>query len=141
MSRITFRLAAIATVLASALLAGQAFAQSAAQLKAEFARHVYKNLKAQVHNDRPEPLLRAVVVLRVKLNAQNQWQAEVFRENPDQPEMTRAALDSVARLPAPVGISPKAQALLRSEGVVEAWLFQKDGRFALKTLAKPQRSA
>ena len=30
---------------------------------------------------------------------------------------------------------------LRSEGVVEAWLFQKDGRFALKTLAKPQRGA
>ncbi len=140
MTRTAFRLAATAT-LASALLAGPAFAQSNDQVKAEFARYVYKNLKGEVHDDRPEPLLRAVVVLRVKLNEQNQWQAEVFRENPDQPEMTRAALDSVAKLPAPSGISAKAQALLRSEGVVEAWLFQKDGRFALKTLAKPQRGA
>jgi hypothetical protein len=31
--------------------------------------------------------------------------------------------------------------MLRSEGLIEAWLFEKDGRFALKTLAKPQRGA
>jgi hypothetical protein len=82
-----------------------------------------------------------VVVLRVKLNEQNQWQAEVFRDNPDQPEMTQAALDSVAKLPAPVGLTPKALQMLRNDGMIEAWLFQNDGRFALKTLAKPQRSA
>ena len=35
----------------------------------------------------------------------------------------------------------EALRLLQSEGLVEAWLFQNDGRFALKTLAKPQRSA
>ena len=91
--------------------------------------------------DRPQPLLRAVVVLRVKLDEQNHWQAEVFRDNPDQPEMTRAALDSVAKLPAPVGLTPKAVELLRTQGLIEAWLFQNDGRFALKTLAKPQRGA
>ncbi len=140
MNRTASRLAAVAT-LASALIAAPAFAQSKDQLKAEFARVVYKSAAGQVHNEQPQALLRAVVVLRVKLNEQNQWQAEVFRENPDQPEMTRAALDSVAKLPAPTGLSPKAMALLRSEGVVEAWLFQTDGRFALKTLAKPQRGA
>jgi hypothetical protein len=80
-------------------------------------------------------------VLRIKLNEQNQWQAEVFRENPDQPEMTKAALESVAALPAPTGLSPKAMDKLRGEGVIEAWLFQTDGRFALKSLAKPQRTA
>ena len=31
--------------------------------------------------------------------------------------------------------------ILRNEGLIEAWLFQNDGRFALKTLAKPQRGA
>jgi hypothetical protein len=31
--------------------------------------------------------------------------------------------------------------MLRNDGMIEAWLFQNDGRFALKTLAKPQRSA
>jgi hypothetical protein len=140
MQRIAFRLAATVTI-ASALFAGAASAQSTDQVKAEFARAVYKSSAELVHNERPQPLLRAVVVLRVKLNEQNQWQAEVFRENPDQPEMTRAALDSVAKLPAPANLTPKAAALLRNEGVVEAWLFQTDGKFALKTLAKPQRGA
>jgi len=109
-------------------------------INAEFAKVVYEHCK-HVHNEQPQALLRAVVVLRIRLNEQNQWQAEVFRENPDQPEMTKAALESVAALPAPTGLSPKAMEKLRGEGVVEAWLFQTDGRFALKSLAKPQRTA
>ena len=132
---------AAAALSVSLLAAAPALAQSADQMKADFARAVYLSSAAQVHNDQPQPLLRAVVVLRIRLNEQDQWQAEVFRENPDQPEMTRAALESVAKLPAPVGLSAKARQALRSEGLVEAWLFQNDGRFALKTLAKPQRSA
>ncbi len=138
-----------ATVNASAALvaallfatAGAARAQSPDEVKADFARAVYQHSAGKVHNDQPQPLLRAVVVLRIKLNERNQWQAEVFRDNPEQPEMTRAAMASVAQLPAPVGLSPRAQQMLRDEGLIEAWLFQKDGRFALKTLAKPQRGA
>ena len=143
MNRFATKFAATATV-AAALFAGSmgsACAQSADQVKADFARAVYLSSASLVHNERPQPLLRAVVVLRIKLNNQNQWQAEIFRENTDQPEMTRAALESVAKLPAPVGLSPKAMDLLRSDGLIEAWLFQTDGRFALKTLAKPQRGA
>jgi len=143
MNRNVSKFTAVAA-LATALLwaaPGAALAQSAEQVKADFARAVYKHSAGKVHNDRPQPLLRAVVVLRVKLTEQNQWQAEVFRDNPDQPEMTRAAMESVAQLPVPAGLSPKAQQMLRDEGLVEAWLFQTDGRFALKTLAKPQRGA
>lgn len=143
MNRNATKLTAVAA-LATALLWGSpggAQAQSADQVKADFARAVYQHSAGKVHNDRPQPLLRAVVVLRVKLNEQNQWQAEVFRDNPDQPEMTRAAIESVAQLPVPTGLSPQAQQMLRNEGLVEAWLFQSDGRFALKTLAKPQRGA
>ena len=142
-STFAVRLAATAA-LAAALIAfgtGSARAQSADQVKAEFARAVYQNSSARVHHEAPQPLLRAVVVLRVKLDEQNRWQAEVFRDNPAQPEMTRAALDSVARLPTPVALTPQALDLLRNEGLIEAWLFQTDGRFALKTLAKPQRGA
>lgn len=140
-------LASVAAAVAAAAIsvallgAAPAQAQSADQVKADFARAVYLNSATQVHNDRPQPMLRAVVVLRIKLGDNDQWQAEVFRDNPDQPEMTRAALESVARLPAPVGLSPKARQLLRTDGLVEAWLFENDGRFALKTLAKPQRTA
>jgi len=138
----TFTPAAVAIAASATLLwTAPAQAQSAEQLKAEFARAVYLNSAAQVHNEQPQALLRAVVVLRVKLNEQGQWAAEVFRDNPGQPEMTRAALESVSKLPLPVGLSPKARQLLQNDGLVEAWLFQNDGRFALKTLAKPQRSA
>jgi hypothetical protein len=134
--------AVAATAVSVALLgAAPAQAQSADQVKADFARAVYLHSATQVHNERPQPMLRAVVVLRIKLNDNNQWQAEVFRDNPDQPEMTQAALESVARLPVPVGLSPKARQILRNDGLVEAWLFENDGRFALKTLAKPQRTA
>jgi hypothetical protein len=131
-----------AAAFASALLlggTGAAFAQTPDQVKADFARAVYQSSAAKVHNERPQPLLRAVVVLRVRLDDQNQWKAEVFRDNPEQPEMTRAALESVAKLPAPTALTPRAAEILRNEGLIEAWLFQKDGRFALKTLAKPQR--
>ena len=135
--------AAVACTAVSVALLGvaPAQAQNTDQLKTDFARAVYLHSATQVHNERPQPLLRAVVVLRVRLGDDNRWQAEVFRDNPEQPEMTRAALDSVSRLPAPVGLSPKARQMLCSEGVIEAWLFETDGRFALKTLAKPQRSA
>ena len=139
----TLRLIAVALLLPllAALHAGEARAQSAEQLKTDFARAVYLNSAARVHDERPQPLLRAVVVLRVRLGDDDRWQAEVFRDNPAQPEMTRRARESVARLLPAVGLSPQARQALRSEGLVEAWLFQDDGRFALKTLARPQRGA
>lgn len=142
MSRIAFKLAVSAAFVVSLLGAGPAVAQTAEQVanqvQADFARAVYRHWTAKVHNERPQALLRAVVVLRVKLNDQDQWQAEVFRDNPQQPEMTQVALETVTRLPPPVGLTPKARELLHNQGLIEAWLFQNDGRFALKTLAKPQ---
>lgn len=107
----------------------------------EVAQTVYAHCADLVHHDRPQALLRAVVVLRLRLDEHNRWQAEVFRDNPQQPEMTRVALDSVARLPPAQGLSPQTLDKLHGEGVIEAWLFEKNGRFALKTLAKPQKGA
>ena len=124
---------------ALALAAGNAFALADDALRADFARRIYLASATQVHAEHPQALLRAVVVLRIRLDEQDRWQAEVFRDNAQQPEMTRLALESVARLQAPVGLSPTVVQRLRGEGLIEAWLFQDDGRFALKTLAKPQR--
>ena len=132
---------ATAQTVATALFAGSAWAQLANPLLADFARAVYLNSATLVHDQRPQPLLRAVVVLRIRLDEQDRWQAEVFRDNPNQPEMTRAALESVSRLPPAVGLKPEERAALRGEGLIEAWLFENDGRFALKTLAKPQRGS
>jgi hypothetical protein len=140
MIRFSTRIAATVTI-AAAMFATSALAQSADEVRFDFARAVYRNSASLVNHDRPQPLLRAVVVLRVKLDSQNHWRAEVFRDNPEQPEMTRRALESVTNLPPLAGLSPKAEAMLHDDGLIEAWLFQSDGRFALKTLAKPQLGA
>jgi hypothetical protein len=132
-------LAALCAAAVMALAPQLAKAQDKNQLLKGFAQQVYATAGKDVHNDRPQPLLRAVVVLRVKLNEQGRWAGEVFRDNPTQPELTQKALDSVAALPTPTDLSAEAVAALRSEGLIEAWLFQTDGRYALKTLAKAQR--
>jgi hypothetical protein len=133
-----FTTLATATVLVL-LTTPPAQAQNNEQIKRDLARTVYLHSATEVHNEQPQALLRAVVVLRVRLDEQGQWRTEVFRDNPEQPEMTRRAVQSVERLPAPLGLSAPARQLLQTQGVVEAWLFQNDGRFALKTLAKPQK--
>jgi hypothetical protein len=146
MNRTTFRpAAALARLAAAAALTlatlGAAQAQGQDAVLRDFARTVYLHSAADVHDERPQALLRAVVVLRVRLDEQGRWKAEVFRDNPGQPEMTQRALASVERLPAPVGLSPQVRQQLQTQGVIEAWLFQSDGRFALKTLARPQKAA
>ncbi len=146
MNRKTFNPAAALATLATAVTVTLAVmsstpaqAQGNDAVQRDFARTVYLHSAADVHNEQLQALLRAVVVLRVKLDEQGQWKAEVFRDNPEQPEMTQRALASVERLPAPVGLSPQARQVLQNQGVIEAWLFENDGRFALKSLAKPQK--
>jgi len=133
------RLLAVAAVFVMA--AGSAAAQSIDQIRAEFARQVYAHAGDQINHGQPQAMLRAVVVLRIKLDESGRWVAEVFRDNDTQPELTQVALQSVAKLPPPTQLKPEVAEALRSNGLIEAWLFEKDGRFALKTLAKPQKRA
>ena len=123
--------------LAGALLAcgAGARAESLEQVRHDFAQMVYDDAGPDVNRDRPQPLLRAVVVLRVKLNELGRWTGEVVRENDEQPELTRKALASVAHLVRTTEVSATASEQLHREGFLEVWLFQNDGRFALKTLA------
>ena len=127
--------------LAGALLAcaAGARAESLDQVRRDFAQMVYEDAGPDINRNRPQPLLRAVVVLRVKLNELGHWTGEVVRENDEQPELTRKALASVAHLARTLEVSAPTSEQLHREGFLEVWLFQNDGRFALKTLALPQR--
>ncbi len=62
-----------------------------------------------------------------------------MRENDVEPGLTRKALASVEHLASTMPVSAGMSEQLHREGFVEVWLFQNDGRFALKTLALPQR--
>jgi len=123
----------------AAALSCAAHAQSLEQVRAEVARAVYASAGPDINHAAPQPLLRAVVVLRVRLGENGRWNAEVMRENHDEPALTRRAIASVEALDAPPEPPEPLRAALRREGFVEAWLFQTDGHFALKTLALPQR--
>ena len=119
--------------------AAGARAESIDQVRRGFALMVYEDAGPDINLDAPQPLLRAVVVLRVRLDEHDRWQAEVMRENDVEPGLTRKTIASVAHLPHAPAMSAAMSAQLHREGFVEVWLFQNDGRFALKTLALPQR--
>lgn len=117
----------------------QAQAQGIEQVRRDFAQTVYEHSGPEINRDAPQALLRAVVVLRVRLADDGHWAAEVIRENDQQPELTRKAIASVAALPTPSNLPVDLVERLHREGFMEAWLFQNDTHFALKTLALPQR--
>ena len=122
----------------SAAAAG-ARAESIDQVRRGFAQMVYEDAGLDINREAPQPLLRAVVVLRVRLDEHDRWHAEVMRENDVEPGLTRKAIASVEHLPHALAVSAAMSEQLHREGFVEVWLFQNDGRFALKTLALPQR--
>ncbi len=136
MSRFVVPLCVAAALLASSL---GARAESLDQVKRGFAQMLYEDAGPDINRGAPQPLLRAVVVLRVKLDQVGHWTADVVRENDEQPELTRKAIASVGHLARTLEMSATAAEQLHREGFLEVWLFQNDGRFALKTLALPQR--
>jgi len=111
------------------------------QIKTSFARAIYNAVEREINHDRPQAMLRAVVVMKIRLSEEGKWIAEVMRENDLEPSLTKKALASVETLTAPVldELSDNVRTELRHIGFVEAWLFQTDGHFALKTLALPQK--
>ncbi len=125
---------------AGALLSLMQPAQAAVPdaVKKDFAKAVYTGSPEFVHDRNPQPLLRAVIVLSVKLDENNQWKAEVVRTNNEQPEMLARALETVRRAPV-IPLTDEARAEMQRAGLMEAWLFDSDGRFQIKTLAKAQK--
>ena len=138
MSLKTFSYAFAAALLFSALQPASAAVPD--QVKKDFARAVYQGSPDLVHNRNPQPLLRAVIVLNVKLDENNRWTAEVIRGNEQQPEMQARALETVRRANM-VELSEADRAEMQRSGLIEAWLFDNDGTFQVKTLAKAQKTS
>ncbi|MFT3857114.1 MAG: hypothetical protein QM742_06320 [Aquabacterium sp.] len=108
------------------------------QLRRDFAQAVYSGSPELVHDRNPQPLLRAVVVLNMKLDESDHWQVEVVRTNDQQPAMLARALETVRRAQ-PIQVPDEHKSELKRNGFMEAWLFDNDGTFQVKTLAKAQR--
>jgi protein TonB len=104
----------------------------------DFAQAVYAGSPNLVHTRQPQALLRAVIVLNIKLSEDNRWQTDVLRTNSTQPEMLQRAIETVERARVELVPDDVRDELVRN-GITETWLFDKDGSFQVKTLAKAQR--
>ncbi|HEY4373937.1 MAG TPA: hypothetical protein VGN52_18565 [Burkholderiales bacterium] len=112
-------------------------ASSLAGYKVDVARRVYAANAEQVFTGQPPPLLRSIVVLSVIIDEKGDLiGARIFRDNGD--PVTRAAALASLKRAAPL---PKpTHAVLRRGHVeyLESWLFRRDGKFQMRTLAEVQ---
>jgi periplasmic protein TonB len=126
-------------VLCAAMASSAWSATNLDEFRQEFAQAVYAASPELVHNRNPQALLRAVVVLNIKLGEGNTWVADVMRTNRDEPAMLARAVEAVKRVQMQ-NVPESLREELSRNGINETWLFDKDGSFQVMTLAKTQRN-
>ena len=101
------------------------------------AEKVYAANRAHLFDGRPEHLLRAVIVVEATVDREGQVTRSKILRSPGIASLDNLALTSLkAASPLP---APPAKLVARGPLVFsETWLFRKDGRFQLRTLALPQ---
>lgn len=105
--------------------------------KRDLALQISQMNASKVYSERPQALLRSVIVLRYVVDARgNLVRSEIMRSNRDRE--TEATALATLRNSSPF---PKPAAHLLRRGQLElseTWLFNHDGRFQLRTVALPQ---
>ena len=101
------------------------------------AEKVYAVNRARLFDGRPEHLLRAVIVVEVTVDREGRVTRSKILRSPGITALDSAALGSLkAASPLP---APPSKLVARGPLVFsETWLFRKDGRFQLRSLALPQ---
>ncbi len=101
------------------------------------AEKVYAANRAHLFDGRPEHLLRAVIVVEATVDREGKVTRSKILRSPGIASLDDVALTSLkAASPLP---APPAKLVARGPLVFsETWLFRKDGRFQLRTLALPQ---
>ena len=102
--------------------------------KVDAAKHVYKAYPEKIYKGKLPPLIHAVVVLEVSVDAQgNVRDINTIRVPTHAPDVTVAVKDMIQRaspMPAP--------ARMGGAKFTEVWLVDKSGRFQLDTLTEGQ---
>ncbi|NDI86408.1 energy transducer TonB family protein [Undibacterium crateris] len=107
--------------------------------KREVAQRVYASFPSYVYQEQPQPLLRAVIVLRYVINADGSLsRVELLRGNGDRFAEQRA-MQSL-RQAAPFAKPPAKLIRGARLELSETWLFNDDGRFQVRSIALPQRA-
>jgi protein TonB len=105
--------------------------------KRDLALHISRLNARHVFAGRPQALLRSVVVLRYTIDARGRLtHVEVLRSNHDRVTETTALASLRNSAPFP---KPAPRLLHRGRlDISETWLFNKDGRFQLRSVAEVQ---
>lgn len=114
-------------------------ASSISGYKTDVAKRVYQTNAERVFTGQPPPLLRSIVVMSVVVDENGDLvSTRIFRDNGD-PE-TRA--EAIASLKRAMPLPKPTRAVLRRGQVeyLESWLFRRDGKFQMRTLAEVQAS-
>lgn len=116
---------------------GTSTADSIAGYQLALANRIAQVNSTKVYIGRPQALLRSVVVVKFVVDANGSLvRSEIMRSNRDRvtENTALASVRSTAPFPKP------GPSLLRHGRVevIETWLFNKDGRFQLRTIAEPQ---
>ena len=114
-------------------------ASNVAGYKTDVAHRVYQANSEQVFAGQPPPLLRSIVVVSVVVDENGKLvSSRIFRDNGDVEarNLALASLQRASPLPRPT------RAVLRQGKVeyLESWLFRRDGKFQMRTLAEIQAS-
>ncbi len=124
-----------ATAAAPAAAPKVSMAADAKAYRKDGARHLYAAYKDQIYKGKLPPLIHAIVVVEVDVDAAgNVRDIHVIRapsHAPDVTERVRGMLRSASPLPAPKRMG--------STKYLDIWLVDKSGRFQLDTLTEGQR--
>ena len=116
---------------------GSSTARTLTGYKEDIAHRISETSPIKVYVDRPQALLRSVIVLKFVIDASGKLlRSDIVRTNHD--SATEATALASLRNAAPF---PKPGANLLRNGRVElseTWLFNNDGRFQLRSIAQPQ---
>lgn len=116
---------------------GTSTAQTLTGYKEDIAHRISETSSTKVYVERPQALLRSVIVLKFVIDANGKLvRSEISRSNRD--GANEATAFASLRAAAPF---PKPGAHLLRNGQIElseTWLFNNDGRFQLRSIALPQ---
>ena len=104
--------------------------------KAEVARHIQRTSAKLTFEGAAPPLLKSVVVLSITIEPSGAAHAKVVRSNGIRSLEARAVHSVRHASPLPRWDGARG----RSVHFYETWLFRRDGRFQIRSIAPPQAS-
>lgn len=116
---------------------GTSTARTVTGYKEDIAHRIAETSSTKVYVERPQALLRSVIVLKFVIDANGRLvRSEISRSNHDSATESTAlaSLRSAAPFPKPpINILHNGRIELS-----ETWLFNNDGRFQIRSIAQPQ---